>query len=243
LSGGQRQRVAIGRAIVKEPKLFLFDEPLSNLDAALRVQTRLEIAKLHRDMNSASMIYVTHDQVEAMTLANKIVLLHTGDLIQQRGSVAQVGSPMNLYHRPGSLFVAEFIGSPKMNLLHGELVDAQEAYATVKVGDQLIKAAVDARHLKAGEKVQLGIRPEHIPLTSTGEGIKVTGHLQHLERLGDSSLLYVQMGEGQAVTTVKVEGSATTSEGTSLTLCLMPDQLHLFDSQGMACQRTVELPN
>ena len=243
LSGGQRQRVAIGRAIVKEPKLFLFDEPLSNLDAALRVQTRLEIAKLHKDMNSASMIYVTHDQVEAMTLANKIVLLHTGDLIQQRGSVAQVGSPMNLYHRPGSLFVAEFIGSPKMNLLHGQLVDAQETYATVKVGDQLIKAAVDARHLKAGEKVQLGIRPEHIPLTSSGEGTKVAGHLQHLERLGDSSLLYVQMGEGQAVTTVKVEGSATTSAGTSLTLCLMPDQLHLFDSQGMACQRTVELPN
>jgi multiple sugar transport system ATP-binding protein len=242
LSGGQRQRVAIGRAIVKEPKLFLFDEPLSNLDAALRVQTRLEIAKLHRDMNSASMIYVTHDQVEAMTLANKIVLLHTGDLIQQRGSVAQVGSPMNLYHRPGSLFVAEFIGSPKMNLLHGELVDAQEAYATVKVGDQLIKAAVDARHLKAGEKVQLGIRPEHIPLTSSGEGCKVAGHLQHLERLGDSSLLYVQMGEGQAVTTVKVEGSATTHAGTSLNLSLMPEQLHLFDSQGMACHRTVDLP-
>mgnify|MGYP000111866683 FL=1 len=243
LSGGQRQRVAIGRAIVKEPKLFLFDEPLSNLDAALRVQTRLEIAKLHRDMNSASMIYVTHDQVEAMTLANKIVLLHTGDLIQQRGSVAQVGSPMNLYHRPGSLFVAEFIGSPKMNLLHGHLVDAQESYATVKVGDQVLKAAVDARHLKAGEQVQLGIRPEHIPLTSSGAGSNVTGQVQHLERLGDSSLLYVQMGEGQAVTTVKVEGSATTSAGTSLTLCLMPDQLHLFDSQGMACQRTVELPN
>jgi multiple sugar transport system ATP-binding protein len=242
LSGGQRQRVAIGRAIVKEPKLFLFDEPLSNLDAALRVQTRLEIAKLHKDMNSASMIYVTHDQVEAMTLANKIVLLHTGDLIQQRGSVAQVGSPMNLYHRPVSLFVAEFIGSPKMNLLHGHLVDAQEAYATVKVGDQLIKAAVDARHLKAGEKVQLGIRPEHIPLTSLGDGSLMSGHLQHIERLGDSSLLYVQMGEGQAVTTVKVEGSATTHAGTSLNLSLMPDQLHLFDSQGIACHRTVDLP-
>jgi multiple sugar transport system ATP-binding protein len=242
LSGGQRQRVAIGRAIVKEPKLFLFDEPLSNLDAALRVQTRLEIAKLHKDMNSASMIYVTHDQVEAMTLANKIVLLHTGDLIQQRGSVAQVGSPMNLYHRPVSLFVAEFIGSPKMNLLHGHLVDTQESYATVKVGDQLIKAAVDARHLKAGEKVQLGIRPEHIPLTAPGVGTKVTGHLQHIERLGDSSLLYVQMGEGQAVTTVKVEGSATTHAGTSLNLSLMPEQLHLFDSQGMACHRTVDLP-
>ena len=242
LSGGQRQRVAIGRAIVKEPKLFLFDEPLSNLDAALRVQTRLEIAKLHKDMNSASMIYVTHDQVEAMTLANKIVLLHTGDLIQQRGSVAQVGSPMNLYHRPVSLFVAVFIGSPKMNLLHGLLVDAQEAYATVKVGDQLIKAAVDARHLKAGEKVQLGIRPEHIPLTSLGDGSLMSGHLQHIERLGDSSLLYVQMGEGQAVTTVKVEGSATTHAGTSLNLSLMPDQLHLFDSQGIACHRTVDLP-
>jgi multiple sugar transport system ATP-binding protein len=243
LSGGQRQRVAIGRAIVKEPKLFLFDEPLSNLDAALRVQTRLEIAKLHRDMNSASMIYVTHDQVEAMTLANKIVLLHTGILIQERGSVAQVGSPMNLYHRPVSLFVAEFIGSPKMNLLHGHLVDAQESYATVKVGDQVLKAAVDARHLKAGEQVQLGIRPEHIPLTSSGAGSNVTGQVQHLERLGDSSLLYVQMGAGQAVTTVKVEGSATTSAGTSLNLCMLPDQMHLFDSTGAACQRTVELPN
>ena len=243
LSGGQRQRVAIGRAIVKEPKLFLFDEPLSNLDAALRVQTRLEIVKLHRDMNSASMIYVTHDQVEAMTLANKIVLLHTGDLIQERGSVAQVGSPMNLYHRPVSLFVAEFIGSPKMNLLHGHLVDAQESYATVKVGDQVLKAAVDARHLKAGEQVQLGIRPEHIPLTSSGAGSNVTGQVQHLERLGDSSLLYVQMGAGQAVTTVKVEGSATTSAGTSLNLCMLPDQMHLFDSTGAACQRTVELPN
>ena len=182
LSGGQRQRVAIGRAIVKEPKLFLFDEPLSNLDAALRVQTRLEIAKLHRDMNSASMIYVTHDQVEAMTLANKIVLLHSGDLIQERGSVAQVGSPMNLYHRPMSLFVAEFIGSPKMNFLQGHLVDAQDRYATVKVSDQLLKAAVDARHLKAGEKVQLGIRPEHIALSSSGADSNMAANVQHIER-------------------------------------------------------------
>jgi len=134
LSGGQRQRVAIGRAIVKQPKVFLFDEPLSNLDAALRVQTRLEIAKLHKDMGSASMIYVTHDQVEAMTLANKIVLLHTGALIQERGSVAQVGTPMNLYHRPASLFVAEFIGSPKMNLLQGTLRSADASQASVDVG-------------------------------------------------------------------------------------------------------------
>jgi multiple sugar transport system ATP-binding protein len=164
-------------------------------------------------------------------------------LIQERGSVAQVGSPMNLYHRPTSLFVAEFIGSPKMNLLQGTLVEAQESHASVKVGDQLIKAAVDARHLKAGEKVQLGIRPEHIPLSTAGAGSNVAGHLQHVERLGDSSFLYVQMGNGQAVTTVKVEGSASTSAGISLNLCLLPDQMHLFDSKGMACQRTVELPS
>ena len=241
LSGGQRQRVAIGRAIVKQPKVFLFDEPLSNLDAALRVQTRLEIAKLHKDMGSASMIYVTHDQVEAMTLANKIVLLHTGALIQERGSVAQVGTPMNLYHRPASLFVAEFIGSPKMNLLKGSLLSADASHASVDVGGQTISVSVDARHLKAGESVQVGIRPEHIPLGSEGAGTGVAASLQHIERLGDSSLLYVQI-PGQPIATVKVEGSASLAAGSALTLRLIPDQLHLFDSQGIACHRTVELP-
>jgi multiple sugar transport system ATP-binding protein len=241
LSGGQRQRVAIGRAIVKNPKVFLFDEPLSNLDAALRVQTRLEIAKLHRDMGSASMIYVTHDQVEAMTLANKIVLLHTGALIQEHGSVAQVGSPMNLYHRPASLFVAEFIGSPKMNLLKGTLQSAEATHATVNVGGQTLTVSVDARHLKAGEAVQVGIRPEHIPLGAEGAGTGVTASLQHIERLGDASLLYVQI-PGQPMATVKVEGSAALAAGSVLTLRLMPDQLHLFNSQGIACHRTVELP-
>jgi multiple sugar transport system ATP-binding protein len=241
LSGGQRQRVAIGRAIVKQPKVFLFDEPLSNLDAALRVQTRLEIAKLHKDMGSASMIYVTHDQVEAMTLANKIVLLHTGALIQERGSVAQVGSPMNLYHRPASLFVAEFIGSPKMNLLQGTLRSADAQHASVDVGGQTLTVSVDARHLKAGESVQVGIRPEHIPLGTVGEGTCVAAQLQHIERLGDSSLLYVQIA-GQPIATVKVEGSAAMAAGSALTLRLLPDQLHLFDSQGIACHRTVELP-
>jgi multiple sugar transport system ATP-binding protein len=239
LSGGQRQRVAIGRAIVKQPKVFLFDEPLSNLDAALRVQTRLEIAKLHKDMGSASMIYVTHDQVEAMTLANKIVLLHTGALIQERGSVAQVGSPMNLYHRPASLFVAEFIGSPKMNLLTGRLLSAEASHATVDVGGQTVTVAVDARHLEAGATVQVGVRPEHIPLQ--GEGTAVAASLQHIERLGDSSLLYVQI-PGQAIATVKVEGSASLAAGSALTLRLQADQLHLFDSAGLACHRTVQLP-
>ena len=242
LSGGQRQRVAIGRAIVKEPKVFLFDEPLSNLDAALRVQTRLEIAKLHKDMGSASMVYVTHDQVEAMTLAHKIVLLHTGDLIQERGSIAQLGTPMNLYHRPASLFVAEFIGSPKMNLLSGHLLRAEENYALVRIGGHEISVAVDARHLQMGAQVQVGVRPEHIAVAGSGEGAGILSHLHHLERLGDSSLLYVRVGVDQPITTVKVDGSSQALFGSALTLRLLPEHLHLFDSQGMACRRTLELP-
>ncbi len=243
LSGGQRQRVAIGRAIVKEPRVFLFDEPLSNLDAALRVQTRLEIAKLHHDLGSASMIYVTHDQVEAMTLADKIVLLHTGALIEEKGSVAQVGSPMTLYHRPASLFVAEFIGSPKMNLLPAKLVRAEAAYAIVELAGQQVTAAVDARGLSAGASVQIGIRPEHITIAHEGEGCALPATLLHMERLGDSSLLYVQVGTGIPTLNVKVEGSATTAVGERLTLRLMPEQLHLFDAAGQACERPIVLPS
>ena len=242
LSGGQRQRVAIGRAIVKEPKVFLFDEPLSNLDAALRVQTRLEIAKLHHDLGSASMIYVTHDQVEAMTLADKIVLLHTGALIEERGSVAQVGSPMALYHRPASTFVAEFIGSPKMNLLPGTLLSAEGGHARVDVAGQAITAAVKATALAAGSAVQLGIRPEHIVVADSGEGAGLPATLLHVERLGDSSLLYVKVGAGLPTLTVKVEGSVSRPAGTALTLRLLPQHLHLFDAAGQACQRTVDLP-
>ena len=239
LSGGQRQRVAIGRAIVKQPKVFLFDEPLSNLDAALRVQTRLEIAKLHKDMGSASMIYVTHDQVEAMTLANKIVLLHTGSQIQELGSVAQVGTPMNLYHRPASLFVAEFIGSPKMNLLKGTLLSAETSHAKVDVGGCQLTVAVDARHIELGSSVQVGIRPEHVPLS--GEGVGLLARVQHIERLGDSSLLYVLIA-GQPIATLKVEGSTAIAFGSTLKLYLISEQMHLFDNHGTACERTVELP-
>jgi multiple sugar transport system ATP-binding protein len=243
LSGGQRQRVAIGRAIVKEPRVFLFDEPLSNLDAALRVQTRLEIAKLHHDLGSASMIYVTHDQVEAMTLADKIVLLHTGALIEERGSVAQVGSPMTLYHRPASLFVAEFIGSPKMNLLPAKLVRAEATYAVVELAGQQVTAAVDARSLGAGANVQVGIRPEHITVANEGEGCALPATLLHMERLGDSSLLYVNVSAGIPTLNVKVEGSANTAVGERLTLRLMPEQLHLFDVAGKACERPIVLPS
>ena len=242
LSGGQRQRVAIGRAIVKQPRLFLFDEPLSNLDAALRAQTRLEIAKLHRDLGSASMIYVTHDQVEAMTLADKIVLLHTGALIDQRGSVAQIGSPMALYHRPASTFVAEFIGSPKMNLLPARLLSATADVAQVELAGQTVAVAVDARALAAGAVVQLGVRPEHLSVADAGEGAALPAVQQHVERLGDSSLLYVSVGAGLPNLTVKVEGAAARGSGQALSLRLCADQLHLFDSAGQACARTVALP-
>jgi multiple sugar transport system ATP-binding protein len=242
LSGGQRQRVAIGRAIVKEPKVFLFDEPLSNLDAALRVQTRLEIAKLHHDLGSASMIYVTHDQVEAMTLADKIVLLHTGALIEQRGSVAQVGSPMTLYHRPASTFVAEFIGSPKMNLLPGKLVSAEAGHARVEVAGLVLTASVDARAVPVGSAVQIGVRPEHMAVADSGEGAALPASLLHVERLGDSSLLYVNVGPGLPTMTVKMDGSVSRAAGSALTLRLVPEALHLFDSAGQACVRTVELP-
>jgi multiple sugar transport system ATP-binding protein len=243
LSGGQRQRVAIGRAIVKNPKVFLFDEPLSNLDAALRVQTRLEIARLHRDMGSASMIYVTHDQVEAMTLAHKIVLLHTGELIGARGSVAQVGTPMDLYHRPASVFVAEFIGSPRMNLLDAVLVRAEADHAVLALAGQQLRADVDARHLPAGAAVRLGVRPEHLPLADhpPAQAGVLDGPLQHIERLGDASLLYVQAGG--VLLTVRVDGSALQPSGARVRTLLLPEHLHLFDSDGLACRRTAPLPH
>ena len=180
---------------------------------------------------------------EAMTLADKIVLLHTGALIEEKGSVAQVGSPMTLYHRPASLFVAEFIGSPKMNLLPAKLVRAEATYAVVELAGQQVTAAVDARGLSAGASVQIGIRPEHITIGSVGEGCALPATLMHMERLGDSSLLYVSIGAGLPTLNVKVEGSATTAVGERLTLRLMPEELHLFDATSKACERPIVLPS
>jgi multiple sugar transport system ATP-binding protein len=242
LSGGQRQRVAIGRAIVKEPDVFLFDEPLSNLDAALRVQTRLEIAKLHHDIGTASMIYVTHDQVEAMTLADKIVLLRAGKAVQDEGSVAQFGSPMDLYHRPENLFVAEFIGSPKMNVMPGKLVRAEPDHAVVEVHGDPVGVAVDARRAAAGSAVTIGIRPEHL-LLGEGEGSPLHVTLQQMERLGDSSLLYTVIQPDAPLVTVRVEGAAPQAQGEKLTLRLRAHECHLFDAAGQAFPRTVTLPN
>jgi multiple sugar transport system ATP-binding protein len=242
LSGGQRQRVAIGRAIVKEPDVFLFDEPLSNLDAALRVQTRLEIAKLHHDIGRASMIYVTHDQVEAMTLADKIVLLRAGKGVQDEGSVAQFGTPMDLYHRPQNLFVAEFIGSPKMNVMPGKLVRAEPDHAVIEVHGEQLKVAVDARGAAAGAAVSVGIRPEHLEHGETGEGSKLHTQLRQMERLGDESLLYLDISADAPLVTLRVEGHAMQGAGDPVTLRLRPEHCHLFDAAGKAFKRTVQLP-
>ncbi|MEY8876325.1 MAG: ABC transporter ATP-binding protein [Leptothrix sp. (in: b-proteobacteria)] len=245
LSGGQRQRVAIGRAIVREPGVFLFDEPLSNLDAALRVQTRFEIAKLHRDFGKASTVYVTHDQVEAMTLADRILLLNTGDAVARDGSVAQCGSPLELYHRPRNLFVAGFIGSPKMNFLKGQLVSATPEAATVRLGTgETLQAHVDARRLQPGAPVTLGIRPEHTELGTATQHI--VRPVQWQERLGESTFLYLDAGDGEhslanggdALIT-KAPGHAHAVAGHRLALALPAAAIHVFDDRGLALERLI----
>ncbi|MDX1654852.1 MAG: sn-glycerol-3-phosphate ABC transporter ATP-binding protein UgpC, partial [Candidatus Competibacteraceae bacterium] len=184
LSGGQRQRVAIGRAIVRNPQVFLFDEPLSNLDAALRVQTRIEIYKLHHDMK-ATMVYVTHDQVEAMTLADKIVVLNAGN-------VAQVGAPLELYHHPDNLFVAGFIGSPKMNFIDGTVDQIGDSQVSVKLkSGAKLNTRVKADGVKPGDAVKVGIRPEHMTVNGSGGG-SVQGEVMLVEHLGEGSLVYLR---------------------------------------------------
>lgn len=182
LSGGQRQRVAIGRAIVRDPKVFLFDEPLSNLDAELRVEMRLGIAQLHRDLD-ATMIYVTHDQVEAMTLADKIVVL-------RKGNIEQVGSPLELYNRPANEFVAGFIGSPKMNFFDAVVRNANGSMLSVEMTNgACFEVRTDKTGLNAEDKVRVGIRPEHMDLDDGGEvAIKLKTHAT--ERLGVSTYLF-----------------------------------------------------
>jgi multiple sugar transport system ATP-binding protein len=238
LSGGQRQRVAIGRAIVREPSVFLFDEPLSNLDASLRVQTRLEIAKLHKDIGTASMIYVTHDQVEAMTLADKIVLLNAGEAVQRDGSVAQFGAPLQLYHHPVNKFVAGFIGSPKMNFAAGRLQRADAKHAVVRIADVDCIAEVDACKLPASSEVTLGVRPEHVQIASSPGPNVVTGLVAFVEQLGEASYLYVRLAGGELVT-VRESGQATVAIGNPIHLHFAPNCLHLFDEGGVAMPRTV----
>ncbi|KZE28639.1 ABC transporter ATP-binding protein [Crenobacter luteus] len=232
LSGGQRQRVAIGRAIVRKPKVFLFDEPLSNLDASLRVKTRVEIARLHRELNNTSMIYVTHDQVEAMTLADKIVLLRPLEGKSGVASVAQVGSPLELYHHPANQFVAGFIGSPAMNFLPGVVASAETARVTVRAGDALLSAAVDAAGLAAGGAVTLGVRPEHVV---AGQG-ELVGRVVHIEHLGEHSFLYLDTALSPQPLVVKT-AHGDVPLGSRMPFSLPAESLHLFHADGAAARR------
>jgi multiple sugar transport system ATP-binding protein len=235
LSGGQRQRAAIGRAMLRDPQVFLFDEPLSNLDAALRVQTRLQIAQLHQD-TGRSMIYVTHDQVEAMTLADKIVLLNSGERMTRGGSLAQVGSPLELYHHPRSLFVAGFIGAPRMNFIPARAVEIffDRLVAETASGAR-IAAAVCSDAIKVGDPVTLGIRPEHIAFGGT-----LSGRVLNVERFGDSSLLYLENGDAKEPVIMRTDGGTKLKRGDSVSLALEPDHVHVFDAEERALTRSVD---
>jgi multiple sugar transport system ATP-binding protein len=227
LSGGQRQRVAIGRAIVREPKVFLFDEPLSNLDAALRVQMRIEIAKLHSEMG-VTMIYVTHDQVEAMTLADKIVVLNAG-------RVEQVGAPLELYHRPRNLFVAGFIGSPQMNFIDSQVLSTDSSGVKVALpGGGSVVAKVSGAGLATGETVKLGIRPEHL-MEGQGEGA-IKGDVDVVEELGESHFLYVRIPDGRIVT-VRASGDAPVRAHAAISVGVAGEACHVFRSDGTALPR------
>ena len=208
LSGGQRQRVAIGRAIVRDPKVFLFDEPLSNLDAALRVQTRIEIAKLHNQL-TATMIYVTHDQVEAMTLADRIVVIN-------QGIIEQVGTPVELYNSPTNQFVAEFIGSPKMNMIN--LQDIR---------------SLNLKNLNVpSEASKIGIRPEHISLANN-DSHKLRGTVRHIENLGEHLLCYVNL-EMNSEITAKLDVNSDIRVNEIINLNWHQDHQHFFDSMGFS---------
>ncbi|MGB8314927.1 MAG: sn-glycerol-3-phosphate ABC transporter ATP-binding protein UgpC [Aestuariivirga sp.] len=224
LSGGQRQRVAIGRAIVREPQVFLFDEPLSNLDANLRVQMRIEIGKLHQDLG-ATMIYVTHDQVEAMTMADKIVVLHAG-------IVEQVGSPLELYHRPRNTFVAGFIGSPKMNFIKATANPGKAGTIDVTLpGGSAINLAGQNAKVSGRQSVTLGIRPEHMLASAAGDA-QLKGELRLAEYLGSETMFYVSLPDGSDIS-VKADGLASAKTGSSLTIGLPAKACHLFDDKGM----------
>ncbi|RUT32435.1 sn-glycerol-3-phosphate ABC transporter ATP-binding protein UgpC [Arsenicitalea aurantiaca] len=217
LSGGQRQRVAMGRAIVRNPAVFLFDEPLSNLDAKLRVQMRTEIKAFHTKVATTS-IYVTHDQIEAMTLADRIVVMNAG-------RIEQVGTPIELYQSPSNIFVAGFIGSPAMNILQGELLSTDGGLAVSAIGSQLTTLAAAAG--AAGQHVKVGIRPEHLTLAGPGEVNRVSATIAHVEPTGAQTHLLVDAA-GQMLTVV-LNDIASVKRGDAVELSVRPDRIYLFD--------------
>ena len=224
LSGGQRQRVAIGRAITRKPKVFLFDEPLSNFDAALRVQMRVELAKLHDQLN-ATMIYVTHDQTEAMTLADDIVVL-------DEGIVSQKGTPMELYSHPMNIFVGGFIGSPKMNFISTKIVSKNNNGTEVDLfGSSKLMIPKTSNSVSEGDKVELGIRPEHLLINQDGDA-SWEGKVFVVEKLGSGTFLYIEKDGDPLV--VEAEGDSNIKVGDTINISFIGSRCHLFDSSNNA---------
>ncbi|MGV8936661.1 MAG: ABC transporter ATP-binding protein [Allorhizobium sp.] len=229
LSGGQRQRVAIGRAIVREPKIFLFDEPLSNLDAALRAEMRLELTRLHRALQ-ATMVYVTHDQVEAMTMADRIVVLNAGD-------ISQIGAPLELYHKPENLFVAGFIGNPKMNFLPVTCTAVGPQGVTIAFEGQTVTVPVEPRADLVGQALTLGIRPENTKLEQ-GD-LNVTVVPTAIEQLGINTVAYAALSTGEAYCAL-LPGSAPVKVEEAIVTGIRAADCHLFDATGVALERRVD---
>nr|WP_314627694.1 sn-glycerol-3-phosphate ABC transporter ATP-binding protein UgpC [uncultured Janthinobacterium sp.] len=242
LSGGQRQRVAIGRAIVRKPKVFLFDEPLSNLDASLRVQMRVEISRLHQELKT-TMIYVTHDQVEAMTLGERIVVFNGG-------RIEQVGSPHALYNNPGNLFVAGFLGAPKMNFIACEAVAAGPGSVSVRLpGGTVLDVDAQGGTVAPGDPLTLGVRAEHVSLQDSGQGAGnvVDAAVSHVEYLGDVAIVYASMpgvaGTLAGMLAVKLPaGEGLRQPGDAMRLHLPAAHCLLFDAAGQALPRTFGAP-
>lgn len=229
LSGGQRQRVAIGRAIVRKPDVFLFDEPLSNLDASLRVQMRIELANLHRELGS-TMIYVTHDQVEAMTLADRIVVLNGG-------RIEQVGAPLELYHHPDNMFVAGFMGSPRMNFLPAKVVrhNIDQTEIALNAGGQVVASLKNSP--PAGATVTIGVRPEHLSLSRNNLSLHdIPANIHAVEHLGDISYIYVNLEGVSDAVVVRAAPENDWAAGQSAYLSALPERLHVFDAEGRTCR-------
>jgi multiple sugar transport system ATP-binding protein len=230
LSGGQRQRVAIGRAIVKQPRLFLFDEPLSNLDAALRTRTRIELARLHQELAS-TMIFVTHDQIEAMTLAHRIVLLN-----ERR--IEQIGTPIDIYKRPATEFVASFVGTPKINILPVAIEDANGGTMQLRLSNgRRFAARLEDGWNAPAAALRLGVRAEDVSVTSAERG-DIRGRVELVERLGDRTLVHTRLEEG-GMLVAEDSGSSPVQSGEIVGLNLAGARIHLFDDRGRASHATL----